>query len=243
GQRFRQIGSRFSRRGRPNHLARSSVNQSRRLLDSLVAEKFSRIGQLEIVSSEGGFVVCHRDDVGRTDLTNYEINDALEIARFDDAGNYRPLKTAPTLRHGWKIFARDLSQVERVIDTIYPGRLAMLRAFKSGELTTTSLRETLNRQTGMYRVAAKISDEQIDGLVGDFCRSGGGCLRTILWKRDASDKGPSSKLPREKFDPAVDQYRCAKMLRPATAATESIPLLCQEACNLLVAEARKIVKK
>jgi len=147
------------------------------------------------------------------------------------------------LRHGWKIFARDLLQLEQVIDTIYPGRLAMLRAFKSGELTTTSLRETLNRQSGMYRVAAKISDEQIDGLVGDFCRSDGRCLRTILWKRDASDKGPSSKLPREKFDPAVDQYLSAKRPRSATAATESIPLLCQEACNLLVAEARKIVKK
>ena len=146
------------------------------------------------------------------------------------------------MRRGWKIFARDLLQVERVIDTIYPGRLAMLRAFKSGELTTTSLRETLNRQSGMYRVAAKISDEQIDDLVGDFCRSDGGCLRTILWKRDASDKGPSSKLPPEKFDPAVDQYLSAKMPRPATAATDSIPLLCQEACNLLVAACRDTVK-
>jgi 4Fe-4S iron-sulfur cluster binding domain len=118
-----------------------------------------------------------------------------------------------------------------------------VRALKSGELTTTSLRETLNRQTGMYRVSAKISDEQIDGLVGEFCRSDGGCLRTILWKRDASDKDPSSNLSREKFDPAVDQYLTAKRPRSATAATESIPLLCQEACNLLVAEARKIVKK
>ena len=94
----------------------------------------------------------------------------------------------------------------------------------------------------MYRVAAKISDEQIDDLVGDFCRSDGGCLRTILWKRDASDKGPSSKLPPEKFEPAVDQYLSAKMPRSATAATESIPLLCQEACNLLVAACRDTVK-
>jgi xanthine dehydrogenase iron-sulfur cluster and FAD-binding subunit A len=94
----------------------------------------------------------------------------------------------------------------------------------------------------MYRVAAKISDEQIDGLVGNFCRSGGGCLRTILWKRDASNKIPSSRLPPEKFDPAVDQYLSAKRPRPATAATESIPLLCQEACNLLVAACRDTVK-
>jgi len=219
------------------------VKQSQQLLQALVAGKVSQIGQLEITPSEGGFVLFHRDDAGRSDLREHEIDDAFEIARFDDAGNYRPLKTAPTLRHGWKIFARDLLRIEQVIDAIYPGRLAMLRAFKSGELTTTSLRETLNRQSGMYRVAAKISDEQIDGLVGDFCRSDGGCLRTILWKRDASDKGPSSKLSPEKFDPAVDQYLSAKNSRSATAATDSIPLLCQEACNLLVAEGRKIVKK
>ena len=218
------------------------MKESQQLLQAL-AEKVSRIGQLEIERLEGGFVLFHRDDAGRSDLGEHEIDDAFEIARFDDAGSYRPLKTAPTLRHGWKIFARDLLQLEQVIDTIYPGRLAILRAFKSGELTTTSLRETLNRQSGMYRVAAKISDEQIDDLVENFCRSDGGCLRTILWKRDTCNKDPSLKLPPEKFDPAVDQYLSAKRPRSATAATESIPLLCQEACNLLVAEARKIVKK
>jgi sirohydrochlorin cobaltochelatase len=218
------------------------VKESQQLLQALAAEKVSWIGQLEIVRLEGCFVLSHRDDAGRSDLREHGIDDAFDIARFDDAGNYRPLKTAPTLRHGWKIFARDLLQVEQVIDAIYPGRLAMLRAFKSGELTTTSLRETLNRQSGMYRVAAKISDEQIDGLVGDFCRSDGGCLRTILWKRDTCKKDPSLKLPPEKFDLAVDQYLSAKRPRSATAATESIPLLCQEACNLLVAACRDTVK-
>ena len=217
------------------------MKESQQLLQAL-AEKVSRIGQLEIERLEGGFVLFHRDDAGRSDLGEHEIDDAFEIARFDDAGSYRPLKTAPTLRHGWKIFARDLLQVEQVIDAIYPGRLAMLRAFKSGELTTTSLRETLNRQSGMYRVAAKISDEQIDDLVENFCRSDGGCLRTILWKRDTCNKDPSLKLPPEKFDPAVDQYLNAKRPRSATAATESIPLLCQEACNLLVAACRDTVK-
>lgn len=212
------------------------------LLQALVARRVSRIGELEIERLEGGFALSHRDDAGRSDLTEHEIGGAFEIARFDDGGNYRPLKTAPTLQHGWKILAQHLSQVEQVIDAIYPGRLAMLRAFKSGGLTTTSLRETLNRQSGMYRVAAKISDEQIDDLVGDFCRSDGGCLRTILWKRDACNRDPSLKLPPEKFDSAVDQYLSAKRPRPATAVAESIPLLCQEACNLLIAACRGAVK-
>ena len=88
----------------------------------------------------------------------------------------------------------------------------------------------------MYRVAAKISDEEIDGLVGRFCRSQGGepgCLRTILWPRDETLARPSLRLPLDKFIAPGDQ----------TGRGENvIPLLCQEACNLLVAEARKVVK-
>jgi sirohydrochlorin cobaltochelatase len=209
------------------------VNEGKGLLESLLADKASRIGQLEISALEGGFVLSHRDDVGRNDLTLYECDDAFEIAKFDDKGNYRPLKTAPTLRHGWKILARDISQLDQVIDGIYPGRLAVMRAFQSQRLVTTSLRDTLNRQTGMYRVAAKISDQQIDKLVGDFCRSNGGCLRTILWKRDEMESVASTRLPPEKFDPACDQ---------TGRGERRIPLLCQEPCNLLVAACRNAVK-
>jgi sirohydrochlorin cobaltochelatase len=209
------------------------VNEFGRLFESLLAEKTSRIGQLEISACAGGFIVCHRDDVGRDDVVLSGIGDAFEIARFDDSGNYRPLKTAPNLRHGWKIFLSNAADLQQAIDAIYPGRFAILRALESGGLVTTSLRETLNRQSGMYRVAAKISDQQIDELVGNFCRSDGGCLRTILWKRDDKGAVPSTKLPSEKFDPAHDQM---------AKGEKCIPLLCQEACNLLVAACRDKVK-
>jgi sirohydrochlorin cobaltochelatase len=209
------------------------VKEPERLLESLRTEKSSRIGQLEISASDDGFVVYHRDDAGRNNLTDHAWDDAFEIAKFDDAGNYRALKTAPNLRHDWKIFVNNAAELEQTIDAIYPGRLAVLRALESGELVTTSLRETLNRQSGMYRVAAKISDQQIDDLVGNFCRSDGGCLRTVLWKRDDKGTVPSTRLPPEKFDPAHDQIGRGE---------KCIPLLCQEACNLLVAACREKVK-
>ncbi len=131
-------------------------------------------------------------------------------------------------------------------DYFYPGRLAVFAAWKSDKLKTTPLRETLDRQSGMYRVAAKISDSQVNDLVAEFCRSNGGCLRTILWKRDADGAIASTKLPKDKFDPARDQATAANPPGSATPATAAIPatvpLLCQEACNLLVAECRKVVK-
>ena len=180
-------------------------------------------------------MLCHRDDVGRHDLTISSMaEDAAEIAKFDDAGNYRPLKTAPNLRHGWRMQLATLSELRHALDLFYPGRLAMFLAYQKEEFATTPLRETLDRQSGMYRVAAKISDDQIHELVGDFCRSDGGCLRTILWKRDASGAIASTKLPPEKFDRAFDQ---------TGRGEPSIPLLCQEACNLLVNAAREVVKR
>jgi sirohydrochlorin cobaltochelatase len=193
------------------------------------------IGEVLIRRINGNsFSLCHRDDEERADLEIFrKPEDAIEIARYDDAGTYRPLKTAPNLRHGWRLEIADFGEFRRVLDNFYPGRLAMLTAWKQDRLATTPLRDTLNRQSGMYRVAAKVSDEQVDDVVGRFCRSEGGCLRTILWTLDATSAVPSGKLPPEKFDPAYDR---------TGRGERTIPLLCQEACGLLVAECRKVVK-
>ena len=194
-----------------------------------------RIGDLLITRrSAAGFAICHRSDEGRSDFCEYRgVEAAIEIARFDDAGAYRPLKTAPNLRHGWILVLEDLGEVRSALDYFYPARIAAYVAWRDGRLKTTALRETLNRQSGMYRVAATIGEEQINSLVASFCRSDGGCLRTIQWARDSAGSPASTLLPPEKFDPAFDQ----------TGQGENVlALLCQEACNLLVAEARRVVK-
>jgi sirohydrochlorin cobaltochelatase len=214
-----------------------------------VALPFS-FGQILVTKREGpGFVLLHRDDASRKQLQAYrDAEDAVEIAKYDDAGNYRPLKTAPNLRHGWRLELATAVELRRALDCFYPGRLAVFAAWKKDCLKTTALRETLDRQSGLYRVAAKISDPQINDLVADFCRSDSGCLRTILWKRDRNGIIASTKLPKEKFDPVYDQAMAACSRRPAGDARAShseaatVPLLCQEACNLLVAECRKVVK-
>lgn len=211
-----------------------------RALKAALARGACDLGEIAIRSETDRYILTHRDDQQRKELRQFaSAEDVIQIARLDDAGKYRPLKTAPNLCHGWRLELSALHALRQALDYFYPGRLAAFAAWKDGELTTTALRTTLERQSGMYRVATAISDDQIDALVGNFCRSDGGCLRTILWKRDATSAVSSTRLPPGKFDAAFDQV--AAKLPPATA-TNTIPLLCQEACNLLVAECRKIVK-
>ncbi len=198
------------------------------------------VGQITCSRWSEGFELRHRDDAGcaAEALTLHEDPEhAAQLALYDDAGAYRPLKTAPNLRHGWRLVVADEAALRLALDLFYPARLGAWRAFAAGRLAVTPLRETLGRQTGMYRVAGKLTDEQADALVGRFCRSDGGCLRAILWRQDAAGAVPSARLPPEKFDPAHDQT--GGKHGPDTAL---IPLLCQEACNLLVAEARAVVK-
>jgi sirohydrochlorin cobaltochelatase len=206
-----------------------------RALGGWLANGLRFVGQIAIESDGGeAFALRHRDDSARPDLVaSQRADDAAELARFDDAGDYRPLKTAPTLRHGWKLSLASLADLRLALDLFYPGRLAAFLAFERNELVATPLRDTLERQTGMYRIAAQIREEQADELVGRFCRSDGGCLRTILWRRDAAGTVPSTGLPPEKFDPRHDQTGGGERV---------VPLLCQEACNLLVAEARSVVQ-
>ncbi len=131
--------------------------------------------------------------------------DAAALALYDDAGAYRPLKTAPNLRHGWRLVVPDEAALRTGAGLVLSRADGGVADVAGGRLVATPLRETLGRQTGMYRVTAKITDEQADALVGRFCRSDGGCLRTILWRRDAAGTVASTRLPPEKFDPARDQ--------------------------------------
>ena len=211
-------------------------------LEAALVDRFY-IGQILVRKTNGGgFVISHRDDQGRGDLKLFQsAEDAIDLTKFDDSGNYRPLKTAPNLQHGWRLQLAILDDLRRSLDYFYPGRLAVFVSWKSSQLQITPLRETLDRQSGMYRIAAKISDKQGNRVVGDFCRSDGGCLRTVLWKRDSRGTVASTRLPPEKFDPAFDQTPTPGSPPPATTR-RLIPLLCQEPCNLLVAECRNVVK-
>jgi sirohydrochlorin cobaltochelatase len=174
-----------------------------------------QIGQVAIRANAGGFTLCHIDDLACTDLAPHaRPEDARTLATFDDAGNFRPLKTAPNLRHGWRLEVRDATALRRALDYLYPAMCGVLHSAEREELIPIPLRETLARQSGMYAVTRKITDSQAAETIARVC---GGCLKTRLWTIGASTHD-----------------------HPASGA--ALPMLCHEACNLLIAEARRMVK-
>ena len=187
-----------------------------------------RVGELSIAPMNDGWDLRHTDDAGREDLAIFsKYEDARTLANLDDAGAFRALKTAPNLRHGWRLALPDTHSVRLALDYFHPAMLGVWLAHGRGEIAPVDFRETLARQTGMYRIAQKVTDEQAQRLVAKQCRSDGGCLKTILWRIRAGVSVPL--LPPEKF-------------RADATPADALPLLCQEACNILVAAARKTVK-
>src|ERR1700722_3424899 len=211
------------------------------MIEQLLQERLRasaiRLGELIVRQAEpAGNVIRHwQDDQPEQKLTVKTGSiAALEIVRYDAERKYRPLKGAPNLRTGWELRLDSVAEVRQAIDYFYPGAFATWLAYNRGEVTPIDLRQTLARQTGMYRVTRKVTDSQAEELAGRFCQSRSGCLRTILWTVDG--KAPNRYLPGSKFDPQADQ------LGEQREANVWIPFLCVEACNLFVAEARKIVK-
>jgi sirohydrochlorin cobaltochelatase len=186
-----------------------------------------RIGEVAIT---GEYELRHYLDADAEGLDTHTTPAAARaIALNDAAGNYRPLKTAPNLRRGWRLILANIGEVHEALDGFYPAMLAERLAFECGRLGVTPLRETLGRQSGMYAITKKITDTQADAMIGAFCRCEGGepgCLKKVLWQ--IAPGVPITSLPAEKFEPAE---------------RAAIPMLCAEACNLLVARAREVVKQ
>jgi sirohydrochlorin cobaltochelatase len=182
----------------------------------LQAERETRIGELLIRSTADGWDLRHAADANVPNLILHNSPEAARhLANYDAGGQFRPLKTAPTLIRGWRLLLPDIPAVHRALDYVYPAMLGLWFRFQEEQVHATVLRETLGRQTGMYRVTQDLTDAQAREMIDRFCA---GCLKHRLWEIDA---------PRGE---------------PPPHSTSEIPLLCHEACNLLVAEARRVVK-
>ena len=184
-----------------------------------------RLGQV-VVSSD--LSIVHAEDIGRNDLEHFtDAHSAVEIAKYDEEGGYRPLKGAPNLRRGWKLALETSEHVVLALEFLYPAALGNLMAFEADALEPVPLRATLDRQTGMYAVVRKMTDAQAQDLIGQVCDLQQGCLRRILWSIDDRTAGARTETAQE--------------IQERLSGGE-LPILCAEACNFFIAAGRKVVK-
>jgi sirohydrochlorin cobaltochelatase len=201
-----------------NSLHAASQGSIAEFLSAAIVSGFSQIGQVVIEKNPPGFSLHHEADTGREDLEIFHSpEDALGIARCDDSGDYRPLKTAPNLRRGWELRLDSLATLRLALDGIYPAALGNWRAVLRGEKIAPPLRKTLNRQTGMYLITGLLTRDEAARIIGSLCQPG--CLRQILWPIESADPGPA---------PAAPEGR--------------IPLFCTNPCSHFLGKAREAVK-
>lgn len=218
----------------PPDLSTAMARTQRETFSRWLASGARRIGQIVLQPGpDGSWLACHEEDaalLGTGTLQRHSTPEsARDIARNDAEGNFRPLKTAPNLIRGWELALPDAETLRLAMEFLYPAAIGNWTRWLDGETEAVPLRETLGRQSGMYRVTGLLTDTEAQDLVTASCHDGA-CQRRILWPLAPGQpltglNGPKTCCPREE-----------------SAAAEGLPLLCVEACNLLVAAARPVVK-
>ena len=152
-------------------------------------------GQLSITVTRDGdegrrYELVHTDDTDAdvTDLTAYEDPlDARTVAKHEDGGKYRPLKTAPTLQTGWVFDGLGPGALVETVDCFYPATIANWHREREGELDVDHWHETMKRQSGIYGVVQtwdrKEGYEHVD-WVAEACCDDSQCLKRREWQYD-----------------------------------------------------------
>ncbi len=208
-------------------------------LRELLQSGIHRIGELEIQTDVHNtrFTLCHHLDIGLSNAPAFgglEIHegpaDARDLSTYAEDGTYRFTKGQVNLKRGWVMRLADEEQLRLALDQFYPACVNLFLAWQDGTLEIETLRDKLNRQTGMYRFARSISDAGAQRLVQQICGPAHQCAKKILWQLDPDTPLDDSEASRFNGVPGD------------LPASEAIPLLCREACNHFVAECRKAAK-
>ncbi len=208
-------------------------------LRSLLESGIHRIGELEIQADASNicYILSHMADARLANTPSFgglEVHhgpaDARDLSTYAEDGTYRFTKGQTNLKRGWVMRLENEEDLRLALDQFYPACLGLFFAWQDGTLEIETLREKLDRQTGMYRFARTISDAGAQKLVQEVCGPAHSCAKKILWKIDPNTLLDDSEASR--YNGIVGDV----------SAAEAIPLLCREACNHFVAECRKAAK-
>ena len=109
-----------------------------------------------------------------------------DLARRDESGAYRPLRTAPTLQCGWVHTDLDHETLVRAVETVYPATIANWHREREGRLDVTHWDETATRQTGIYEVVGDLPRPAVDWLAAACCDDEA-CVKRREWDAAAAD--------------------------------------------------------
>ena len=170
-----------------------------------------------LIRREGaGFELRHiADRNSATDELKAVSASALrELAQFAVSGQFRPLKSAPNLRAGWRAPLANEQELEGALNALYPGGIADWYAVQQQTLPpTTNYREFTSRQTGMYRITTMLTDAQAADMIRAGCHRRF-CLKQRLWA--VPGLGPDSQEEKSRL-PCLEP--CPVLLEFARKAT------------------------
>ena len=188
--------------------------------------------------SNDRFIAFHHEDAALVTRENFgglevhrDPSAARDLSTYAEDGSYRFIRAEVNLKRGWVMTLNSTEDLRMALDLFYPAALGLFVAMHDGSLEVENLRDKLQRQTGMYRVARTIHNDDAQRIVRETCGPSNRCAKRILWSIDADtplDDSDASRFPGFPGD---------------TPENEVIPLLCREACNHFVAECCRAVKK
>ncbi|MFW6436413.1 MAG: DR2241 family protein [Halococcoides sp.] len=137
---------------------------------------------------------------------------ADDLATTDADGQYRPLRTAPTLRAGWIASDLDAHACPEFVATLYPATIANWHREREGRLDVTHFDAAAARQTGIYAVVDELPREALTWLANASCTDAM-CLKRRAWDAGEGD--------------------------PIDAPRGDGEMPCREPCSLVIAAARE----
>ncbi|MES2996464.1 MAG: DR2241 family protein [Verrucomicrobiota bacterium] len=206
-----------------------------RQLAERVAHGVSRIGEISIRPGpvHGTYLLHHHADDPAGNLIERftHVESARSIGTHAEDGSYRFNKARENLKRGWALELASADELLAALDLFYPAAVGLHLAQQNGTLEVQNLREKLDRQTGMYIGAKRISSTGAQRLIRETCGPGNACAKRVLWQIDKQTPLEDSPASRYHGVPiGVDEAK-------------AIPLLCREACNFFVTECRRAAKE
>jgi len=129
-----------------------------------------------------GWELRHADDRGRAggELRILTLEAIRPLAQFTAAGEFRPLKSAPTLAAGWRFTCATDELLYEALNRLYPGAVADWFAAQQANPPVTHYREFTARQSGMYRITTALDDVEATAVIAATCAASR-CLKRRLW--------------------------------------------------------------